>query len=655
MNSFDKIFQIHDISNDALAAIAQGPTVIYICEAFGNFAATFITANIKKQLGYSEEDFLSIPNFWADHIHPDDKERVFTELDTLFDSDHHIHEYRFLHKDGHYLWMHDEVNLVRDDAGAPKEIVGHWVDVSANHNLKEELKHLTAELNATLDSTTDGILVVGNDGEIKRFNKRFIELWNIPENVIAAHDDKQAIRFVLNQLSDPDSFRDKVEQLYTTPEADSFDLLEFKDGKIFERYSRPLQVAENKITGRVWSFRDITKRKQTERELTHARDEAEHANEVKSQFLASMSHELRTPLNAIIGFSELMQMNSDINFQKQEKFVVNILTAAEQLLGLINGVLDLSTIGVGKLELKVEPLCVSNIVANCVLQVSSAMASDKSIKIKNSITDPTLFVVGNNLRFRQVLINLLSNAVKYNKDYGQVTINSLIANEGMLRIEVNDTGAGIPQQQLQRLFSPFERLEQKNGTISGVGIGLHISKQLIEEMHGTIGVESIRGKGSTFWFDLPLADEVDKPVIKPNKVAETFQTNNSKFVVLYIEDKPINLELVKDALETLTGVELLMATTAEEGLTLAEKNIPDLILMDIQLPGIDGIAATNILKSIEITRDIPIVALSANAMEKDIQKALDVGCSQYLTKPLDIKALYKIIDGMREQLLQATE
>ncbi|MFA5083649.1 MAG: ATP-binding protein, partial [Hydrogenophilaceae bacterium] len=382
-------------------------------------------------------------------------------------------------------------------------------------------------------------------------------------------------------------------------------------------------------------------------DLTIAKAAAEHANQAKSVFLSSMSHELRTPLNAILGFGELLERDCSPAHPAQQEFIGHILAAGHQLLGLIDEILDLSRIEIGRLELNLQPLGIADLAASCASQVAAAMADRKGVTIENRISDASLAVLGDDLRVRQVLINLLSNAVKYNREHGRVTLGARLMEEGRLRIEVRDTGPGIPRDKQSLLFMPFERIDQRHGTISGVGIGLHISRQLVEAMHGAVGVESAPGEGSTFWFELPLAEAAPESGPAPMATSRPAGQPGPGFKLLYIEDHPVNARLIKMALESRTGIEIILADTAEAGLTLAEEELPDLILMDIKLPGIDGITATRMLKKLEATRDIPVVALSADAMQANIDLALNAGCRTYLTKPFRLQALIDLIEGIR--------
>lgn len=274
----------------------------------------------------------------------------------------------------------------------------------------------------------------------------------------------------------------------------------------------PLHSVDGDVIGMLGTYEDITEQKELEQTLQEAKEQAEQANQAKSEFLSSMSHELRTPLNAILGFGQILEMDSNRLDRDQIESVTHILTAGNQLLGLINDVLDFARIDIGKMTLNSRPIGIAKVVSTAVEQVTVSLAKQSGISINNLITDPDIHVLGDALRISQVLINLLSNAVKYNKPHGSVWICSLTdKTSGRLRIEVQDTGEGLASDKLHLLFQPFERLDQGRGSISGVGIGLHITRKLVEAMGGSMGVESEQGQGSTFWFELPLVEEINAP------------------------------------------------------------------------------------------------------------------------------------------------
>ena len=381
-------------------------------------------------------------------------------------------------------------------------------------------------------------------------------------------------------------------------------------------------------------------------ELKEARDQAEQANLAKSQFLSSMSHELRTPLNAILGFGQLLQIrDSEISHEQIQEYINEIMGAGDHLLELITEVLDLSRIEAGHLDIRTEPIPLTPMVSECMSQINASLARKYNITLMNKIDDCDLVVQADPLRFKQVLINLLSNAVKYNREGGSVTINTEQAGEDRIGIVVSDTGKGIAAADMDKLFDPFERLSYKNGNIEGTGIGLTVTKQLVDAMEGTISVESRVDQGSTFRVELPLAkSERHEAKTASETLASQHVATDKKHKILYIEDNPVNTRVIADALHRRGGIDVLTSPTAELGLTMAREKLPDIILMDINLPGIGGVEALQMLRNEEATSRIPVIAVTAHAMESDVQFAHEAGFDDYLTKPINIKKLYAAID-----------
>jgi signal transduction histidine kinase/CHASE3 domain sensor protein len=404
------------------------------------------------------------------------------------------------------------------------------------------------------------------------------------------------------------------------------------------------------------SFNDmVSDLRESQSALTNALQETKQASKTKSHFLSSMSHELRTPLNAILGFTQLLEMSINKNKaagqpnDDYQNYAQQVLKAGRHLLDLINAVLDLSRIEEGHLNLQQEPQAVHETVLECISQIEAGLATKRHITLIDNIGEHEVLIVADRLRLRQVLINLMSNAVKYNQDYGSVTIESALTKENTLRLSVTDTGPGIAEQDIDKLFDPFERLSYSHGSIEGTGIGLTVTQQLMEAMGGSIGVNSTVGEGSTFWIELPVFNSNTDTASAQSKTgssqleSQTEMKPHTNRKVLYIEDNPANAELVTAALNLNEEFECLTSLTAEEGLSMAKEQTPDIILLDINLPGMDGFAALKILRNHKLTRHIPVIAISANAMDTDLQAGHEAGFDDYITKPIDIHQLFSVL------------
>ena len=385
-------------------------------------------------------------------------------------------------------------------------------------------------------------------------------------------------------------------------------------------------------------------------EAERARAEAERANEAKSQFLSRTSHELRTPLNAILGFGQLLEMSELPTMEKES--AAHILKAGRHLLNLVNDVLDIARIEAGHSHLSLEPVALWDVAQEC-LNLVRRMALQRGVTLETEgLTQSGPFVTADRQRFRQVLLNLLANAIKYNRDHGAVTLSyrelppaptyGNVPAGHFLRIEVADTGAGLSADDISRLFVPFERLRAESQNIEGSGLGLALSKPLVEAMGGRIGAESEVGTGSTFWVDLPLAENpcaglehIDSPL--PDSLEEV------PGVVLYIEDNLSNLRLVECLLGRFPGVELLTAMQGGLGLEIARARRPDLILLDLHLPDIPGWEVLAALQAEASLRGIPVVVVSADVTGRQIERLKHAGARAYLTKPLDVGQFLEVL------------
>lgn len=409
---------------------------------------------------------------------------------------------------------------------------------------------------------------------------------------------------------------------------------------------------DGKLLGVFAAARDVTERKRFEQklhekniELEAAKTAAEKANLAKSDFLSRMSHELRSPLNAILGFAQLLEAGSPPPTEIQVVRLKEILKAGWYLFELINEILDLAVIESGKVSLSQEPLSMIEVMHECQTMIEPE-AQNRGIQVTFHEFDCPLFAIADRTRVKQVLINLLSNAIKYNREQGKVEVKCNVASPERIRISVKDTGDGLPPEMLGQLFQPFNRLGQENGTEEGTGIGLVVTKQLIELMGGLIGVESTVGVGSEFWIEL-IRDVSAQSAHEKTPVlalAPAFRMDAPLRTLLYVEDNPANLLLVEHLISDHPNIRLLPAQNGKLGIELARSHHPDMILMDINLPGISGIEAMKILREDPATAHIPVAALSANAMRRDIEKGMKAGFFRYLTKPIKLEELMNTLD-----------
>jgi len=379
-------------------------------------------------------------------------------------------------------------------------------------------------------------------------------------------------------------------------------------------------------------------------ELGNAKLAAETANLAKSDFLSSMSHELRTPLSAILGFAQLIQTGSPLPTASQKRSIDQILQAGWYLLELINEVLDLALIESGKLSLSLEPISLAEVMHECQAMIEP-QAKKNGISVAFPEFETAYFVKADRTRLKQILINLLSNAIKYNKPDGAVVVRCVLKSPECIRICVEDTGDGLPAEKIDQLFQPFNRLGQESNTVEGTGIGLVVCKRLVEWMGGVIGVESTVGEGSVFWIELHLTAEPQRSVAHAELDARAQVHPNAELrTVLYVEDNPANLMLVEDIIARRPDIRLLSAMDGNLGVAIARASLPDVILMDINLPGISGVNALKILAEDPTTAHIPVIALSANAMPRDIRKGIEAGFFSYLTKPIKVNEFMDALD-----------
>lgn len=417
----------------------------------------------------------------------------------------------------------------------------------------------------------------------------------------------------------------------------------YQQGHRFLQQGRESALAKRRLEA------EIQARGILEEGLVEARNAAEEANRAKTDFLSSMSHELRNPMNAILGFGQLLVQDASLPNEHQDS-VQEILNAGQHLLTLINEVLDLARVESGNIDLSLEPVALGPVIEECLsLMASSAKQYEIQLTLQHI---QRMTVRADRTRLKQVLLNLLSNAVKYNRDGGSVTVHAAPAANDRARIQVTDTGQGIAQARMGELFVPFNRLDAENSGIEGTGIGLCITRQLVELMGGSVGASSVQGRGSTFWIELPLAADLDTEAQTAGQKAGTpdipIDTSARQQTVLCIDDNPSNLALLSRILKRAAHMHILTAHTPEMGIELALTHRPDLILLDINMPGMDGYQVLQALKADARLKHTPVLAITANAMPRDIERGIAAGFTDYLTKPLDVAGL---MDAVKRHLV----
>ena len=514
----------------------------------------------------------------------------------------------------------------------------------------------------------NAILTSANFSIIATDEKGIIQLFNVGAERMLGYTAAEVVnRISPSDIHDPQEVMARAQALsleLATPIAPGFEALAFKASRgiedIYEltyickdgsRFPAIVSITALRddygdIIGYLLIGTDNSVRKQVESELNEAMAAAEKANRAKTDFLSSMSHELRTPLNAILGFAQLMESGSPPPTPSQKRNLDQILKAGWYLLELINEILDLALIESGKLTLSREPVSLAEVMLECQAMIEP-QAQKRGIGMTFPRFDIPYFVKADRTRVKQVLINLLFNAIKYNKPGGTVAVECTLSPPDSIRISVRDTGAGLAPEQLAQLFQPFNRLGKEASAEEGTGIGLVVTKRLVELMGGTIGVDSAVGVGSVFWIELNLTTAPQLAVREAERAAlarPQVPDGTPLRTLLYVEDNPANLELVEQLIARRPDLRLLSAADGNLGIEFARAYQPDVILMDINLPGISGIEALKILRADPATAHIPIIALSANAMPRDIEKGLEAGFFHYLTKPIKVNEFMDALD-----------
>jgi PAS domain S-box-containing protein len=571
-----------------------------------------------------------------------------------------IYELTYIRKDGSRFPAVVSVTALRDDRGG---IIGYLLigtDNTARKQVEADQKKLDQRLRdqqfytrSLIESNIDALMTTDPLGIITDVNKQMEALTGCTRDELIGAPSK-------NYFTDPERAEAAIKLVLSEKKVTDYELTaRARDGKKTEvsYNATTFYDRDRTLQGVLAVARDVTERKRNEQalqetnvELESAKSAAEQANLAKSDFLSSMSHELRSPLNAILGFAQLIISDSPPPTPSQTASIDQILQAGWHLLKLINEILDLSVIESGKVSLSTEAVSLAEVMSECQAMMEP-QAQQLGINMTFPRFDNPFFVSADRTRLKQIVINLLSNAIKYNKEQGTVVVDCATSAPGLTRISVKDSGAGLSPEKLAQLFQPFNRLGQEAGGVAGTGIGLVVTKRLAELMGGVLGVESIAGAGSVFWCEL-ISCAAPQLVVESGEAAAldvpTVATGARRLTLLYVEDNLANMKLVEQLIARRPDLRLLTAVNGTLGIEVARTSQPTMILMDINLPGISGVEALKVLRGDPATAHIPVVALSANAMPRDIEKGLQAGFFRYLTKPIKINEFMHTLDAALE-------
>lgn len=607
----------------------------------------------------------STSTWLQEYIHTDDQAEVMAAINkaiatkSIFELEHRVRRI-----DGSLGWTHSQAVPLMNEHGDIVEWFGAASDVTERRHVAQALRESDERYHNLFNSIDEGFCVIEliYDEQEKPSDYRFLEVNSAFEKQSGLHNATG--KRILELVPDFDnSWFEIYGKVLRTGEPVRLVNNTKSMNRWFDVYAFPIGGLASRKLGVI--FNDATERKliEAEREkldqtlseknidLERATAAAEKANLAKSDFLSSMSHELRTPLSAILGFAQLLESGLPELSVAQKRSVDQILHSGWYLLDLINEILDLALIESGRSSLYLEPMSLIRLMQECE-EITASQSEKRSVTMVFPELAADYFVNADSMRLKQVMINLLSNAIKYNKLGGTVEVYYRLSTPERIRICVKDNGEGLAADKIDQLFQPFNRLGQELGSIQGTGIGLVLCKRLIELMDGSIGVESEVKHGSVFWVELNLADALQA---SPGEyfeysgqnaelVSTQANTDIPHYTLLYVEDNPANLMLLEDIIARRADIRLISARDATSGFEIARALLPDLILMDINLPGISGVAALKTLLEDPLTADIPVIALSANAMPYDIEKGLQLGFFRYLTKPIIVKNFMNTLD-----------
>ena len=571
--------QEENLAETVLQTFSQGTVVLYICEAFGGYAPLFITPNIQSQLGYTDKEFLAEPNFWASHIHPDDRESILNNVGSLFETGHHTHEYRFQHKNGSYRWMHDQLTLIRDETGTPVEIVGYWLDITIRKEIENALHESEEKYRLAMEATHDGLW----DWDVTTGSVYYSPGWN---SILGEKDTRSIYSTWEDRIHPEDKPRiSKTLRSHLAGETTAWQeehRLRNIDGDWVWVLGRGRVVKRDRDGNplrMVGTMSDINLRRQAEMALAEAKESAELANTSKSRFLAAASHDLRQPLQAISSNIDLLTIsNTDPVLVRPIQQLSNASLAMQELL---DGLLDVSKLDTGTMRPELSTFSLSTLL-NQLREQYQSIATEKGIILK--LVPCTAVVHSDSTLLRVILQNLISNAIKYTHQ-GKVIIGCRYRGD-RLHIEVVDSGMGIPEDKREAIFEELHQLDNPaRDRNKGAGIGLAIVKRMATLLKHPLYMHSVVGRGSSFTIEVPLVDRAREETHEQSRFAKSDRESEASSILL-IEDDEIVLHANLGLLKTL-GYKVIPVSGAEAAMKwiASDSPPPEIIISDYRLPG----------------------------------------------------------------------
>jgi PAS domain S-box-containing protein len=632
------------------ALLDAAPDGIVVCDGQG--VVVVVNSQAERMFGYGRDELLGQPiaPLVPDRVRPHHHHHLtsYTAEPKLRPMGSNL-DLSARRKDGSEFPV--EISLSPYAAERGLLIIAGIRDVTDRRELEREKRRATAYLLSAMEAVQEAFLLFDEDDRVMMVNSSARAVLGAVGNApVAGRTFEELLRASIAAgtydlgTEEPDSWFARRLAYHRNPSG----VLDLRT-----RAGRSIRITERKTAdhGTVTMIADITEDVERAEDLRRAREQAEAASAAKSEFLSSMSHELRTPLNAILGFAQLLERDRKQPLsERQIERLSHVLRGGEHLLRLIDDVLDLSRIESGRIAVSSEPVEVAGVLSE-VVHTLEPMASRASIRIVPPvIPSATPPVIADRTRLAQILMNLGSNAIKYGKPDGHVAFRTEPV-ASSVRITVIDDGIGIPEDQRDRIFEPFQRAGQEAGRIEGTGIGLTISKRLAEIMRGSVGFQSQVGEGSEFWIELPayLDGALYEPIASAGAATVSpLARGERRHTIVYVEDNPSNIAFMRELVDDLSSVELLTAPTAEIGLELIRARRPKVVIMDINLPGMSGFEALKRLREWPETNDIPVIGLSAAALARDTARAKEAGFYRYLTKPVKVDELTETLERLLE-------